>query len=120
MTTPINSRRGLRTPLANAARRREAEAVMDRGSPSGMSEDEMLRSQTSYNRDLGLRRAFQSPNDDPIKPDMRVRDEQNFDAASARRVRNMRKGGLAKAKPPVRATKATRPVARNQRRSATR
>lgn len=120
MTTPINSRRGLRTPLANAARRREAEAVMERGLPAGLSEEEVLRSPAGYARNLGLRRAVQTQTDKPMRPDMRVGDDQNFGAAESRRVRTMRKGGLAKAKPPARTTKATRQVARNQKRSATR
>lgn len=121
MATPINSRRGLRTPLANAARRREAEAVMERGVPSSYSEDEVLRGVGSYDRVTGMRRAMMRPSDTPRRPNMLVPDEQNFDAAEPRRIRAMRKGGLAKAKPPSRTkptSKATPPATRNRKRSA--
>ncbi len=123
MTTPINSRRGLRTPLANAVRRREAEAVMERSPPAGYSEDEVLRGVSSYDRVTGMRRAVMRPSDAPRRPNMVVPDEQNFDAAAPRRIRAMRKGGLAKAKPPFRAkptSKATPPATRNRTRSAPR
>jgi hypothetical protein len=119
MTTPINSRRGLRTPLANAARRREADTVAERSLPAGLSEDEVLAGTTSYGRGLGLRRAMQYPGDEPRRPNMMAPEDQNFSAAEARRVRAMKKGGLAKAKPPSRklTSKATRVAPRNRVRS---
>ncbi len=126
MTTPINSRRGLRTPLANAVRRREAEAVMERGLPEGLSEDEVLRGTSSYERVPGMRRAFQGSQDAPRQPDMTVRNGyNNLDEYARNKPRNMKKGGLAKAKPPSKraakpVTKATRPAARSSKRSAPR
>jgi hypothetical protein len=119
MTTPINSRRGLRTPLANAVRRREAEAVMERGLPEGYSEDEILRGASSYDRVPGMRRAIMGAEDQPRRPSMRVDEQTNLGDYVRNRPRNMRKGGLVKAKPPARkpTSKATRPAVRNRKQS---
>lgn len=128
MANDLNSRRGLRTPLANAARRREAAAVEDQGTPSGMSEAEVLRETASYNRVPGMRRAFQGPNDEPRIPDRRLSTEWNLgDYTAERRARGtpMKKGGPVKTKPPSRTKvvapkKATRPAGRSSKPSRSR
>lgn len=128
MTNTLTSRRGLRTPLANAARRREAEDVMGQGTPSGMSEAEVLRETASYNRVPGMRRAFQGPNDEPRIPERRLSTEWNLgDYTAERRARGtpMKKGGPVKTKPPSRTKvvapkKATRPAGRSSKPSRSR
>lgn len=95
----LGSRQGLRTPLANANRRREAEAVEDQGTSTGMSESEVLRETSSYNRVPGMRRAMQGPEDAPRIPNM-VPTDYNMEGYVRQRRANgtpMKKGGPVKA-----------------------
>jgi hypothetical protein len=124
MTTPINSRRGLRTPLANAVRRREADAAMEQGLPEGLTEDEVLRGTSSYDRVRGMRRAFQGPSDEPripnMNPDASGTNVNNYVRQRRANGIAMKKGGPVKTKPPPRPKvaapkKATRPAGRSSK-----